>query len=78
VIREHGRSVEADLAYLGIDLRDLYRRGSGMTLRRLWVLIEGLPYESNTRTAARSSKDKSLTSVDRLRERQAHYSGAST
>lgn len=73
MIREHGRSVEADLAFQQIDLRDVFRRGSGMTFRRLWVLIHGLPYDSNTKAGIRASQETSLTSVDRLRARQAHY-----
>ena len=76
MIREHGRSVEADLAFQQIDVRDVFRVGSGMTFRRLRVLIEGLPWDSNTMTAIRESQVSSLTAAERIRERQAHYGGA--
>ena len=34
------------MAFQGVDLRDLYRRGSGLTLRRLSVLVRHLPYDA--------------------------------
>lgn len=55
------------------DLRSLYRRGSGMTLRRLWVLIQGLRYDSPFWAALEKAEQQST--VDKLRARQAHYEG---
>lgn len=31
------------MAFRGIDFRDLHRPGSGLTLRRLFVLVKGIP-----------------------------------
>lgn len=73
MIRDHGDAVEGDLAFRGVDLRDLYRKGSGMTLRRLLVLVRALPPDALTHMTLASEQEKSLTSVERLRERQAHY-----
>lgn len=55
LVAQHGEALEADLAFRGLDLRDLRRRGSGMTWRRLRVLISGLPPESLTLTALRNA-----------------------
>jgi hypothetical protein len=49
---EHGEAVEADLAFRGIDLLDLWR--GGLSYRRLGLLIAALPPESLTKTAARN------------------------
>lgn len=38
--------MEADLAFRGIDMRDMYRPGCDLTPRRLLVLIRGLPAEA--------------------------------
>lgn len=65
--------MEADFAFRGLDFRDLYRRGSGMTLRRLMVLVKALPPDSLTHLTLAAEETKALTSVDRLRERQAYY-----
>jgi hypothetical protein len=76
VIRDHGDAVEADLAFRGIDLRDFYRPGSGLTPRRLWVLIRRLPGDAalwHEQAAAEQKKLDALTSVERLRERAAAY-----
>lgn len=73
MIRDHGDLVEADFAFRGLDLRDMYRPGSGMTLRRLLVLIRALPPDSLTHSTLASEQEKSLTSAERLRERQAAY-----
>lgn len=46
--------MEADLAFRGHDLRDLYRPGGGssrLTLRRLNVLVRHLPTESHSAVA---------------------------
>ncbi len=51
LMANHGETVEADFAhyYPSIDLLDFYR--GKMSVRRLWVLIQGLPF--NTKTARR-------------------------
>lgn len=48
LLRHHAAAVEADLTrfYPGIDLRDVWRRGSGLTWRRLCALVAHLPAES--------------------------------
>jgi hypothetical protein len=59
------------LAYQGIDFRDLYRRGSGMSLRRLMVLLRALPAEAplwaELEAAAEAAK---VAPADEIRERQ--------
>lgn len=66
--------MEADLAYAGFDLRDLYRRGSGMTPRRLYLLIRRLPPESWLWAQVEDAKQKALKpTADKIRERQAFY-----
>ena len=66
--------MEADLAFKGVDLRDLYRPGVGLTLRRLWVLIQGLPLDSLTWQAIQREHEKALIpTADKIRERQEHY-----
>jgi hypothetical protein len=51
--------IEADLAFRGIDLRDLWRPGGGASKltyrRRLGVLLNGLPGHSTYKTAVRDS-----------------------
>jgi hypothetical protein len=50
VLRRHGDLVEADLQQqYGVDLSDLWR--GTLTLRRLWVLLRGLPSDSRTMLA---------------------------
>jgi hypothetical protein len=53
LLRQHGEAVEADLAWRGVDLRDLWRPGGRLTWRRLGVLVRHLPPESATLTALR-------------------------
>lgn len=66
--------MEADLAYAGFDLRDLHRRGSGLTPRRLYLLIRRLPPESWTWALLEEEKQKALKpKPDQIRERQAYY-----
>lgn len=56
------------------DLRNLFRPGSGMTFRRLAVLIHGLPWDSVLMTALREAAELAKTpTVDRLRERQREF-----
>ncbi len=55
-------------------MRDLWRHGSGMSLRRLAVLIFALPSDSLTWRAAAVAHEKSLKpKVEKIRDRQAHY-----
>ncbi len=48
LMHNHGETVEADFAhyYPGIDLLDFYR--GKMSVRKLWVLVQGLPFNSKT------------------------------
>lgn len=47
LLSEHGEAIEADLQrFYGLDIRDLFRPGAGLTWRRLRALIMGLPAES--------------------------------
>ena len=56
------------------DLRSLYRRGSGLTLRRLSVLIKYLPPHSPLWPVLEAAEAKAQKpTTDRIRERQAHY-----
>lgn len=62
------------MAFEGIDSRDLYRPGSGMTLRRLWVLIQALPWDSPLKVQVRDAQEKAKQATpDRLRSRQAEW-----
>lgn len=74
MIRDHGDAVEADLAFRGIDLRDLYRPGSGLTLRRLNLLVSALPPDALLWGELQAAKKKAeIPTVDQIRARQAHY-----
>lgn len=58
------------MAFQGIDSRDLYRRGSGLTLRRLLVLIRALPYDSLLHETLRAqAEDEKKPKADEIRER---------
>lgn len=62
----------------GIDLRDLYRPGGGssrLTLRRLRVLVRGLPPDSWTWLSVREDNEqaKADATVTRLHDRAEHY-----
>ena len=48
-LREHGDAVEADLAFRGFDLLDMWR--GTLSPRKVEVLIRGLPPDSATRMA---------------------------
>lgn len=57
-VGDYSRQIEADLAFRGVDLRDLWRPGGGsskLTYRRLGVLLDGLPGHSAYKTAVRDS-----------------------
>ncbi|MGN0095038.1 MAG: hypothetical protein ACI38U_03140 [Corynebacterium sp.] len=52
LVAAHPREIEADLQrYYHIDYRDRWRPDSGLTYRRLLVLLDGLPPESLFRSA---------------------------
>jgi len=58
----------------GADLRDLHRRGSGMTFRRLWVLLRMLPHEGWLWSAVRQAEEKAkIPTVDQIKARAEHY-----
>lgn len=66
--------MEADLAFRGIDFRDYWMPGGGhsrLSLRRLLVLIYGLPFESATQAALRADAKRATQSV--LAQRRDHY-----
>lgn len=74
MIRDFAGPVEADLAFRGIDFRDLWlpRGGSSrLSLRRLLVIIQGLPYESATHSLLREAQDAAASAYRRSRIR--HY-----
>lgn len=75
LLRDHGDAVEADLAFQGIDLRDHYRPGAGLTLRRLFLLIQRLPSDTSwTWALIELDKQKALRpTADKIRERQEFY-----
>ena len=50
--------MEADLhQHFHLDLVDLWRPGSGLTLRKLWVLINRMPTKSATATALNDGRE---------------------
>lgn len=56
------------------DLRDMWRPGSGLTLRRIWVLLHALPAESATWLAiAAKAEQAEKPTPDKLRDRAEHY-----
>lgn len=55
-------------------MRDLWRKGSGLTLRRLGVLIRALPPEAVLWAVIREAEAKAAKpTVEQLRARAAHY-----
>jgi hypothetical protein len=68
LIEQHCGAVEADLAFRGIDLRDLWR--GDLTWRRLAVLVAALPPESATKTAVREALSPAQRAT--LPQRQGH------
>lgn len=76
ILRDYGDAVEADLVRHanGTDLRDLYRRDSGLTPRRLLVLIKALPPDALLWAEARAALEKSLKPTpDQIRAAAARY-----
>lgn len=74
LIREYAAAVEADLAFRQIDFRDYWLPGGGssrLSLRRLLVLIAGLPYESQLQTALRAADAERRARI--LPARREHY-----
>lgn len=66
--------MEASLAFKGLDLRDLYRRGSGMTLRRLFVLVTCLPPDAPLWAVLREEEEQAKKpTADRIRQRQREF-----
>lgn len=59
------------MAYQGIDSRDIYRRGSGLTLRRLYVLLRALPHDAPLWAALEAAERKAnKPTAQTIRERQ--------
>jgi hypothetical protein len=58
-----------------VDFRDLWRVGSGLTLRRLKVLLRALPPDSWFWSEYRAAleRDEARAKVERIRERTEHY-----
>lgn len=66
--------MEASFAFKGIDFRDLYRRGSGLTPRRLLVLIKALPYDAPLWESMRAAEEAAkVAKPDEIRSRQAAW-----
>lgn len=74
LIAQHGDAVEADLAFRGIDLRDLWR--GDLTWRRVAVLVAALPAESATKTAVRDSMSPAQLAAVPAREGHGPWSHA--
>jgi hypothetical protein len=55
-------------------MRDLWRRGSGLTLRRLGVLVRALPPDAVLWAVIREAEAKAAKpTVEQIRARAAHY-----
>ena len=55
-------------------MRDLWRRGSGMSLRRLWVLVRALPEDALVRLELAEAEEKAAKPTpDLIRARQEAY-----
>lgn len=63
------------MAFHGVDLRDLYRPGSGLTLRRLFVLLRGLRWMDSPlwHEIEAAQKAALIPKADEIRERQAAW-----
>lgn len=59
------------MAFHGVDLLDLYRVGSGLTLRKVSALIDALPPEAPLWVVLRAEQEKQKKATpDEIRERQ--------
>lgn len=68
--------MEGDLAALGrgYDLRDLYRPGGGLTLRRLQVLVMSLPHDAWVWLEQRAAAEKAkIPAKDAIKSRQEYW-----
>ena len=63
------------MAYQGIDLRDLWRRESGLTPRRLDVLVRCLPADAPLWSALRAAVEQAEVEAfpAKYREREEFY-----
>lgn len=62
------------MAFRGIDLRDLYRKGSGLTPRRLFVLLRGLPADDLVWLDVKAAEEAALRAKpDEIRDRRAAF-----
>jgi hypothetical protein len=60
--------------YANTDLRDLYRPGSGMTFRRLWVLLRTLPSDGWLWSSVNAVEQKATKATpEQIRARAEHY-----
>jgi len=74
VIRAYAGPVEADLAFQGVDFRDFYRPHggvSGLSMRRMLLLVSALPYESATHSQIRADRESARAA--HMRGRINHY-----
>lgn len=59
---------------MGVDLRDVWLPGSGLTLRRLYRLVVGLPPEARVWASVEAEQKKALVPTEeQIRRRQEHY-----
>lgn len=66
--------MEADLAFRGIDFRDYWLPGGGpsrLSMRRLFVLMKALPYESELHGAFRAARARA--NAELLPSRRDYY-----
>lgn len=62
------------MAYQGIDFRDLWRPGVGLTLRRLFVLLKALPADAPLWGELQREHERSLKPTpEQIRARAKHY-----
>lgn len=62
------------MAFQGLDFRDLWRPGSGMTPRRLWVLLKAMPADAPFRLAVAEEMEKAQKpKPDTIRDRSAEW-----
>ena len=62
------------MAFQGVDVRDWFRPGSGLTLRRLLSLVRGLPHSAPLWRALEAAEEQEKKATPELiRERQAEW-----